>query len=660
MAKHLLTDHEYQYQVTGEPSYMAIIPCTSDNSRLEEDGTITIFDIPNAPIAINKLRVRVKGQGINPPSAWLYNSVAFIETELEEFNFYISDSEGDDLNDGLTRLTAKKTYASALPLISAAGAGTKVGFKAGDVFNEEVSIPFSNIVLNSYDKSEFNRAAFIRGLTQISTGWTLKVGRTNVWERIVNDPPYSNGNGYDNVYVIEVAKSTETSNPFSSKKYLAIKPTEADIEATPGSFRVTPTDTAPYTIQLHTSDSSNPNSNPNYKYFIPNSIYAVRAITNRSVDFSNLIVQDAVGGYGPLAMNGKIRRVVAQGGSTHIAVIGNSADIQYCTFLNSMLGGGQRAIGLVVYSAIIEGNTNVLRDCIFFDQDKAIYTHASSGGNALSFTVERVHHYGIPNVSSAFLEVVSTDTVTMKDCYGEYTGTCFIPATGTNLLTRNVFYRSSGISYLQTQTSSIIVTNNIFAELVDGYSTGSLYLLEDTQKNIIHLKNSIGGGRFFSAARTSFKNIVKYNIIIAETNGETVLNSTWQEESSPGVGIEGTSATLIADYNVYINISGLFYWQIRNYPDGSFSNFNTWKTRSGQDQNSMFINLADEPLGLKKIFIDPENGDWRFTTDALALAIQAMQAGVSNPISSYPTRPTYEQAAYNALNAVPNSVLLPQ
>ncbi len=651
MAKRPLTHHQYSYLENG--TWSAWINCSTSNSIMNEDGTIVIFGLPIINIPEEGVRVRVRALGLNPSGDILLSEDEFIAIKYEPvYDFYISDSLGNNANDGLTKLTPKKDFVGALPLIMSMGEDEtpKVAFKAGDVFKAEVNIPFGGMTVGTYDKTDDILSAVVEGTIEVNTGWILKAG--NVWELTVTNPPYSNPNGYDNIYVVEVTKDIKVAQPFSSRKYLKIAADEAEVESTPGSFRVTGYSN-PYKIQLHPTNSVSPNLNPLYDFRITDTVYNIRVLAGQNTDVSNIVFRDASGGYGPLAMSGKIRRVVAQGGSTHIAVIGGEADLEYCAFLNSMLGGGQGSLGLVVYSAVIADNVNRLKNIRFFDNGKAFYSHASSGADAESLIVERFHCYGTYGKSDVFIEVVNHRNFSIDKSYCEGVGIAVTPCYGQNLVKNSVFKADNGIVYIQgvDKTTNLTVQNCLF--VVKQNFCQSASTICNIQRNIIYVKDSIGSRVFPANSSTSvIVNHYNFNIVIIDAVGEAIFNSVWLHADGSGDGIFGSPKTVVANNNVYIKLSGTCFWQIRNNADGSTQNFNTWKTQSGLDQDSLYFDLSADPLKLKKIFVDPDNGNWTFTNSDEAIAIQAMGAGMTGLVTSYPVRPTYEQATDDALRGI--------
>jgi hypothetical protein len=107
--------------------------------------------------------------------------------------------------------------------------------------------------------------------------------------------------------------------------------------------------------------------------------------------------------------------------------------------------------------------------------------------------------------------------------------------------------------------------------------------------------------------------------------------------------------------NVYILLRGNgLSWFIKNNAinNGTYfgANFEDWKRHSGQDQNSLFFDLRNDPRGLRAIFTDPANGDYTLANTLEGNSIRNIRAGMVNPITCFLKRPTYEEATRIIMN----------
>ena len=87
------------------------------------------------------------------------------------------------------------------------------------------------------------------------------------------------------------------------------------------------------------------------------------------------------------------------------------------------------------------------------------------------------------------------------------------------------------------------------------------------------------------------------------------------------------------------------YKSISNAGNTIVSSFEAWQKLSGQDAHSIFFDLRNDPRGLKAIFEDPENGNYDLATTKEGMQVAAIHAGMTDAITCFLKRPTYEQAA---------------
>jgi hypothetical protein len=120
-------------------------------------------------------------------------------------------------------------------------------------------------------------------------------------------------------------------------------------------------------------------------------------------------------------------------------------------------------------------------------------------------------------------------------------------------------------------------------------------------------------------------------LVAANTNaGNGIGNDTWNN-------------------NVYILLKGnKIEWTTSNpSANGGSSliqNFDEWKRLSGQDKNSLFFDLRNDPRGLKAIFVDPANGNYDLANTPEGYQVAALRAGMLSPLNCFLQKPNYEQA----------------
>lgn len=139
----MLNNYEYRYRITGE-EFTAPIQCNNTNSVDNEDGTITVFNIPDDNIAVGNFQVRVKAIDGNPPSNWLISGSSFTKSlPPEQFGVIYSKNNFTDPNEfnvNNTTITTESGKLIAEPL--------EVG-----TFNSYIDIPYGGTILENFEFS---------------------------------------------------------------------------------------------------------------------------------------------------------------------------------------------------------------------------------------------------------------------------------------------------------------------------------------------------------------------------------------------------------------------------------------------------------------------------------------------------------------------------
>jgi len=132
-----------------------------------------------------------------------------------------------------------------------------------------------------------------------------------------------------------------------------------------------------------------------------------------------------------------------------------------------------------------------------------------------------------------------------------------------------------------------------------------------------------------------------HNIYICDVNNN---NSVYMYQAN-NIGGRGTSSNILSDYNAFVLLRGSkFNWTAapNNNGESSLATLLEWQSLTGQDKNSIVIDLRNNPLGLKTIFVDPDNGNYSLKQTLQADSIRQISAGTTNPPLFYPKRPLLE------------------
>ena len=181
----------------------------------------------------------------------------------------------------------------------------------------------------------------------------------------------------------------------------------------------------------------------------------------------------------------------------------------------------------------------------------------------------------------------------------------------------NVFIKTKGAShttgiFMQANTS-LVLTNSII-HIVNNYTN--------------YLANA--GSFVYDAQSTSGKIVASGNIFICDINPSATLIANTSNTNGRA------NAKASWNNNVYILLKGnKIAWTATNVSNNGGSpdiqNFEEWKKKSGQDQNSLFFDLRNDPRGLKAIFADPDNGNYDLANTEEGNQIAALHAGMVSP-----------------------------
>jgi gliding motility-associated-like protein len=128
---------------------------------------------------------------------------------------------------------------------------------------------------------------------------------------------------------------------------------------------------------------------------------------------------------------------------------------------------------------------------------------------------------------------------------------------------------------------------------------------------------------------------------------------SWKSTMVATINAEQGAATTrdVWSNNVYILLKGTsMVWSVTDSSSGALGTttifqYPQWQSISGQDQNSLYIDLRKDPRGLKAIFLDPENGNYTLANTIEGNKVRALGAGMKTPLQCFLKKPTYEQGA---------------
>ncbi len=572
-------------------------------------------------------------------------------------NFYISN-QGRDYYPGTSSLLAKKTIASATPLISAFASShdsVSIALKSGSIFNENLITSYP-ITVNTYaDQFDSAAPAIMNGTKEFDTGWNTDSGRTYTYKQGI---PYSGFEGYgiggigsySYMYVFEIDRSLEKVAPLTARKILQFVTSEAAVENTPGSF-YSPVNTTenPKQMYIHTSDGKSPNNHSRYRYEVTVMDWAINATYQNGNSFENLWIRGFGAGNGmlPSGDHSYYNKVIFGPGAGIHHVVVRGGIIDHSLFLPAAKNTNDFAV--VFYD--VEGLQKhcTIKNSMFLNLRAPLYAHTSEGTNYGAIEMDNIVGFADSTEKDGFMFTSNTDSVFLNNIYADGYSIGYNYGSAKFASITNVYFKdnNNGIAFSAKNPVNAIVKNT-FIKTKGTYSTG-IIMQANTSLNlsnsIIHIK-SLKNGAFISGSGStgSFINAAG-NIFICDIDSGNSLAAA-RANTDKGIG----TAKDKWDNNVYILLKGKsVVWDVTNATTNNgktlIYNFDDWKYQSGQDVHSLFFDLRNDPRGLKAIFADPDNGNYELANTPEGKQVAALHAGMIDPVTCFLPEPTYEEAA---------------
>ena len=572
------------------------------------------------------------------------------------YDFYISNS-GSDNNSGNSILSPRQTISGSDALFKKTASTNgivNIGLKSGNIFNDGLITTYPLQLSTYYDTPDKKKFAILNGTDSFDSGWVKQDSTLNTYQQNIAYSPFDGqpiGN-YSNIFVIEIDKELEKTEPITARRPLFFAPSQAAVDTIPGSFYQPLTTANPMPVYIHTSNGNSPNSNPKYRYEVTTRYCGIYGYNNSNNRFENLWVRGYGAGYGliPSGDNTYCNNIIfGPGAAIHHIVLKNGIINNSLFFPASNIND----YAIVFYNAYGSGKRNLLSNSMFLDVVYPMYSHTSFPDNYASLTLDSVIALADTSSGGVFLNTTSNDSVLLNNVYVDNYNMGYEnnDAQFTNI--NNSYFKDVGYGLFFSKNAVTAFVNNVFIKAyVTGIAIGSNNSFKLTN-SIIHMRTPLkNDGAFFIASSGDTSNYITAtnNIFICDTINN---NYTVMATANTNNGIATTHD--IWNNNVYILLKGSkMYWTITNRAtnggNGYISDFSDWQKQSGQDKNSLFFDLNNDPRGLKAIFIDPDNGDYELANTPEADEIRALHAGMTNPITCFLQKPTYEAAADLIMN----------
>lgn len=575
-----------------------------------------------------------------------------------DYNFFVSNN-GANTNDGKSAAAPKlhiDSIENFFNEFASQNNGASLGLESNSIFREQFSAFSDNVNLGTFNLSTGRRFAKITGMDVIKD-WGATPGILNVYKHSLEHSIDLLNPNYNNIIIAEIDTVLEKTNPVSAVKYLTLVASIDQCKTFKGSYYTAPLKENPAIIYIHPTEGE-PGKNK-YRYEVTTRPYSIDGFYITGAKYENLFLQSSAYGFGMLAAGNKslVKNVIFQGGGTHHIVIRNG-EIDSCLFLPGPRGLSAR-IAVVFAEIDGSGKTNKISNSIFLDIPNPIYSHTDVSNNYKYLAIDKVYAFADTMDASSAFSASDTDSIHVSNSYAEGYPTGWSGALA-KLVFENCLFRNisrSAFEVLQSKSpvcdvniSNVLIAMNGNEKNLVASPEGAAFGIRAPLGNAnVEVSNMVFHGfstwkqpnQTMKVFQTGAKLNARRNIYICDVNDNNALH-VYKADNSSGIG---SSTNIASDSNVYILLRGSgFHWDVtpNNKNASNIYSLLQWQTLTGQDKNSIFIDLRKNPLGLKAIFSDPLNGNWTLTQTPQADSVRKLAAGMTSPPLYYPKRPTID------------------
>ena len=577
---------------------------------------------------------------------------------------FLDSVNGLDANNGTSIHTPKQTVASLLPSGMQTDTAIAIARKSkylAQIFTYTGGSYGGNNVIQDFipDGDVSARMPIITcHISAPSGSFTSNGDGTYTYNWTSIDPLFHDG--YNYVYPVEITTATEAATPYGSTNQMLPVSSQVVCAANPGTYYKAPISagsaTTAQTLLLHPSDSLAPGAGA-YRYEVTTLLDPLYATGAKYPGFllSGVELVGASHGYGPFAgpANSVIDRCIFAYGGTHQTVSVSGIIQRSLWYHNLKINDvyGQVVGGAVFYKSTSVPGSNTVRYSWFIGGG-GFESHTS--GTLPNYTRTAIHDCWI--TGGRYTKSYTASTTAFNSInVGDLMPNTLAVTGGTDLFTTtSIFYKQ-----LQSATTALGTTYDSLIQDCGTVGAGPIvnsviFLQPNTQVGIFGY-NSLSCGSNVQSCLVHMKATMSC-IITLPSGGGNVPNDhnifLIENTTANNINIASTNAGQpLTDYNLYILVSGNDFTANRHDTGigvqyGWDNYVNAYTT---QDQHSMFVDLRADPRGVKAVFLDPVNGDYRWADTDVAKKCAdfclANGIGPSWTISGWPVVPTVDAIA---------------
>jgi hypothetical protein len=469
-------------------------------------------------------------------------------------------------------------------------------------------------------------------------------------------------NGYDEVFPIRVDTTLAAADyPITREERLTKVASGAACVSTVDSYYVTGSGTS-WTMMIHPPDGAAPGTRYTYEVIdrYNNATFSAYA---RDASVRGVHLSGSCFGYGPLGAPTDFHgdRLILTHPNTHAAVIQGGKLERFLVY-----GKGNPSLAAVTfYTGNATGQRGVCRDgYVLGIVGGGFYSH-NTGGNGQAWEElinENVAYVSVGRLASGSLPPATAlgDANAKKVIHRRLHVDGFSLGAGPNSAFGDSLIERCTFRQVSVNRSAKLFKNNICAYENYGdpgnVNNRSSKMMEIATGHVV--RNNLLYAKYVDQGVGSSDTATR---ALIGTAGGNIPNNITFKKNIIVFGADIVTAYFIAnlnsgysgldiDYNVYIHVSGVTAATGTQFTGSSTKDWATYLAQNGGlDANSLYLDLRSDIRGVQAVFVDPDNGDFRFSQTHAAATVReyclANDVGPDWTINQWPIIPTADEVA---------------